>query len=113
MLNEKINKINSKLTVEKTFDYNKIKSLAENVGSAKRPRYEAKKLTPEQVKLAKQVKAVENVTDLVKLVNENEVLDDNYNYFFVVKHLKMATRAQTPDKVQKNIGIVNRWVEKL
>lgn len=111
------NLIEENITIKKYFGtdkYDEVKRLANNIGTEKRPRYEAIPLTNEQKKVVKKIKLVKNVNELVQIIDEYDELDNNYNYFFIVKHLNSALKnVKKPEKVKENLNIVNRWIRRL
>lgn len=113
MLNENVF-IEEEIEIEKQLNYDAVKAASKNVGSKKQPRYQAPILTPDQKLVADLLQGSETVRDMANVINEHDELDLNYNYFFIVKHLKMAIKFRTEqDKVQMNLEIVNRWLNRL
>lgn len=108
---------NCNITVDNV-NYNDLKKNSVNIGSGKRPRYSNKKMNANQIKLIEKFQNVENIQQLCNLINKNdEVINDNYNYYFVVKHLKkcikLVKNGGKNDKIIYDYGIVSKYLSKM
>lgn len=114
MINIDLEKLDSNVTLNKVLpEYENIKANANNVGTEKNPKYEAKQLTTKQMKIVNEMKAAEDVIELIEIINENSDLDNDYNNYFIVKHLKLALKnINKKEKFEENLKIVNRWIDK-
>lgn len=97
------------LLVEKSPNFNEVKSLAKNTGSETKPRYVPQELTGEQKIAIDKLKVITTFEDLVEFCNYDSTLEMHYDMFYIYKHAKLLLKNQhDKNRVKEELVIINR-----